>query len=78
MAYNEEKVKSREDPWGLGSFYFICVLGASYYQGGHIGWVGEVLIIEKPIPNELPRKTRLIRHFDQVPVTFCEHVRPPA
>jgi hypothetical protein len=37
MAYNEVKGKSHEDLWGLGSFNFICVLGASYYQGGYIG-----------------------------------------
>jgi hypothetical protein len=36
MAYNEGKGKSREDLCGLGSFNFIYVLGAPYYQGGCI------------------------------------------
>jgi hypothetical protein len=39
VAYNEQKGKSHKDLWGLGSFNFICVLGAPYYQGGHIGWL---------------------------------------
>jgi hypothetical protein len=33
MAFDEEKQKSHEDFLGLRSFYFICVLGAPYYQG---------------------------------------------
>jgi hypothetical protein len=37
MAFDKEKEKSREDSLGLRSFYFICVLGALYYQGGCIG-----------------------------------------
>jgi hypothetical protein len=43
----KKKEKSREDLWGLWSFYFTCVLGAPYNQGRCIGLVGEVLIIEK-------------------------------
>jgi hypothetical protein len=46
MAYNEEKGKSHEHLWGLGRLYFMFVLGALYYQGGCIEWVGEVQIIE--------------------------------
>jgi hypothetical protein len=34
MSYNEEKGKSHKDLRVLGSFNFICVLGAPYYQGG--------------------------------------------
>jgi hypothetical protein len=37
MTYNEEKEKSHKDLWGLGSFYFIWVLGAPYYQGSSLG-----------------------------------------
>jgi hypothetical protein len=37
MAFDEEKGKSHEDSLGLSSFYFICVLGAPYYQGECIG-----------------------------------------
>jgi hypothetical protein len=56
MAYSEEKGKSHEDLWGLGSFYFICILGALYYQVGCIGWVGEVQIVENTIQSNLPEK----------------------
>jgi hypothetical protein len=58
MAYNEEKEKSCEDLWGLGRFYLICVLGAPYYQGGYIEWVGEVQIIENLFLIQLARKLR--------------------
>jgi hypothetical protein len=37
MVYDEEKVKSHKDLWGLWSFYFICILGPLYYQG--VYWV---------------------------------------
>jgi hypothetical protein len=56
MAYDDEKEKSHENPWGLGSFYVICVIGALYYQGGYIGWVGEVQIDEKLLWTNLSRK----------------------
>jgi hypothetical protein len=55
MAYNEEKGKSREDLWGLGSFYFICILGAPYYRGGCIGWVGEVQIVKNTVQSNFPK-----------------------
>ncbi len=42
MGYNDDKGKSREDSLELRILYFIWVLGAPYYQGGYIGWVGEV------------------------------------
>jgi hypothetical protein len=42
MGINDEKVKSREDYIEFRILYFIWVLGALYYQGGYIGWVGEV------------------------------------
>jgi hypothetical protein len=37
MGINDEKGKSREDYVELRILYFICVLGALYYQGGYIG-----------------------------------------
>jgi hypothetical protein len=37
MGYNEEKGKSHEDSLELRILYFICILGALYYQGGCIG-----------------------------------------
>jgi hypothetical protein len=43
----KKKGKGHEDIWGLWSFYLTCVLGAPYYQGGRIAWVGEVLIVKK-------------------------------
>jgi hypothetical protein len=55
MAYNEEKEKSHESFWGLGSFNFIYVLGAPYYQGGCIGWVSEVQIIENTFQTNFPK-----------------------
>jgi hypothetical protein len=42
MSINDEKGKSHEDFVELRILYFICVLGAPYYQGGYIGRVGEV------------------------------------
>jgi hypothetical protein len=40
IAFNEEKGKSHKDSIGLRSFYFICVLGALYYQAGvGVHWV---------------------------------------
>jgi hypothetical protein len=42
MGINDEKVKSHEDNIELRISYFIWVLGAPYYQGGYIGWVGKV------------------------------------
>jgi hypothetical protein len=36
MAFDEEKWESHKDSLGLRSFYFICVVGAPYYQGGCI------------------------------------------
>jgi hypothetical protein len=42
MSYNEEKGKTHEDSLELRIVYFIGVLGTSYYQGGCIGWVGEI------------------------------------
>jgi hypothetical protein len=42
MGINDEKEKSHEDYVELRVLYFIWVLEASYYQGGYIGWVGEV------------------------------------
>jgi hypothetical protein len=74
MAYNEEKGKSCEDLWGLGSFYFMCVLEALYYQGACIEKVGEVQIIKKHLPIQLARKLRHIRSPDRVPVSFVGHV----
>jgi hypothetical protein len=46
MGYNEEKGKSHEDSLELRILYFIWVLGVPYYQGGCIGWISEVQIIE--------------------------------
>jgi hypothetical protein len=42
MDINDEKWKSHEAYVELWILYFIWVLGAPYYQGGYIGWVGEV------------------------------------
>jgi hypothetical protein len=42
MDINDEKGKSHEYYVELRILYFIWVLRAPYYQGGYIGWVGEV------------------------------------
>jgi hypothetical protein len=42
MDINDEKRKNHEDYVELRILYFIWVLGALYYQGEYIGWVGEV------------------------------------
>jgi hypothetical protein len=41
MGINDEE-KSHENFIELRILYLIWVLGASYYQEGYIGWVGEV------------------------------------
>jgi hypothetical protein len=74
MAYYEEKEKSHDDPWGLGSFYFFCVVGALYYQGGCIGWVGEVQIIKINLLTKVPRKTGHIRVSDPILEALANHV----
>jgi hypothetical protein len=42
MGINDEKGKSHEDYIKLRILYFICVLGAPYYQGGYIGEVQNI------------------------------------
>jgi hypothetical protein len=42
MGINDEKGKSYEDYVEFWILYFIWVIGAPYYQGGYIRWVGEV------------------------------------
>jgi hypothetical protein len=42
MGINDEKGKIHEDYVESRILYFIWVLGALYYQGGYIEWVGEV------------------------------------
>jgi hypothetical protein len=76
MAYNKEKGKSHEDPWGLGGFYFIYVIGAPYYKEGHIGWVGEVQIIKKLLWTQPSRKSEHIRFPSRILEIKTKHVRP--
>jgi hypothetical protein len=42
MGNNEEKGKSHEESIELRILCFTWVLETPYYQGGYIGWVGEV------------------------------------
>jgi hypothetical protein len=42
MCINDEKEKSREDYVEMMILYFIWILEVLYYQGGYIGWVGEI------------------------------------
>jgi hypothetical protein len=74
MAYIEEKGKSHNDLWGLWSVYFIWLLGASYYQGGCIGWISEVQIIEIYLQTKNPRKTEHIWVSDQIPESLAGHI----
>jgi hypothetical protein len=76
MAYEEEKWKSQEDLWGLWSFYFICALGAPYYQRGCIGWVAEVQIIENYLQTKVPRQIGHIWVSDWILEAFVRHVCP--
>jgi hypothetical protein len=78
MAYDKEKGKSRKDLWGLKSFYFICVVGAPYYQEGCIGWDGEVWNIENYLPTKIPRNAGHNRFVDRISERFFGHVRPLA
>jgi hypothetical protein len=75
MAYDEEKEKSHENLWGLQSFYFIWVLGATNYQGVCIEWVGEVQIVKNFLQNKFPKKIGHIRVSDRIPEALAEHVR---
>jgi hypothetical protein len=42
IGINDEKEKSHENYIELMILYLIWVLGAPYYQGGYIEWIGEV------------------------------------
>jgi hypothetical protein len=52
MNINDKKGESREDYVELSILYFIWVLEAPYYQGGYIGWVGEVQNIKNLFCNQ--------------------------
>jgi hypothetical protein len=62
--------------WGLKSFYFTWVLEALYYQGGCIGWVGEVQIIKIYPQTKVSSVARHIQIANQIPETFAKHVGP--
>jgi hypothetical protein len=77
MGINDEKEKSREDYVELRILYFIWVLGAPYYQGGYIGWFGEVQNIKN-----LPYHQKLLSDQtypapSRIPETLAGHVRLP-
>jgi hypothetical protein len=78
MGYNEEKGKSYEDSLGLRILYFIWLLGASYYQGGYIGWASEVQILESSPQTKNPSGIGHIRSSGQIPEALAEHVRSSA
>jgi hypothetical protein len=75
MGYNEEKGKSRENSLELMILYFIWFLGAPYYQGGCIGWIGEVQIIENYITTQIPYQVGHIRLLHRILDVLVEHVR---
>jgi hypothetical protein len=77
MAYYEEKGESHEDSFELWRFYFICVLGALYYQMRWIGWVSEIQIIKINLLTKVPRRIGHIRVPDRIPEALIRHVRPP-
>jgi hypothetical protein len=62
MAFNEEKGKSHEDSFGLWTFYFICVLGAPYYQGDALGELMKCKS-SKLSPNQFSQKNRTFLGF---------------
>jgi hypothetical protein len=77
MGINDEKGKSHEDYIELRILYLIWVLGALYYQGGYIGWVGEVQTIKIYSITKNSCQVRHIRPPSRIPETLTGHVRPP-
>jgi hypothetical protein len=67
MGKNEEKGKSHEDSADLRVLYFIWVLGAPYYQGGYIGWVGEVQNIKIYLTTKISYQAGHIRLWGRIP-----------
>jgi hypothetical protein len=76
MGNNEEKSKSHKDSVELRILYFIWVLGASYYQGGYIVWVGEVQNIKIYPTTKNSCQARHIQPLNRIPETLAAHVLP--
>jgi hypothetical protein len=74
MGYNEEKGKSREDSLELRILYFTWVLGTPYYQGGYIGWVGEVQNIKIYLTTKIFCQAGHIRLLGRIPEALAGHV----
>jgi hypothetical protein len=77
MGINDEKGKSHENYVELRILYFIWVLEAPYYQGGYIGWVGEVQNIKNLSYHQNSCQTRHIQPSSRILETLSGHVRPP-
>jgi hypothetical protein len=78
MGCNEEKGKSRKDSSELRILYFIWVLGAPYYLGGCIGWVGDVQNIENYLTTKILCQGGHIQLLSQILKAVTVHVWPPA
>jgi hypothetical protein len=78
MGYNKEKGKSREDSLELRIVYFIWVIGIPYFQGGCIGWVGEVQNIEIYLITKISCQARHIWLLGQFTEALAGYVRHPA
>jgi hypothetical protein len=69
MGYNEEKGKCYEDSLELRIVYLIWVLRTLYYQGGYIGWVGEVQNIKIYLTIKISCQARHIRLLGRISET---------
>jgi hypothetical protein len=73
MGYNEEKRKSHEDFLELKILYFIWVLETPYYQGGCIGWVGEVQNIKIYLTIKISCQAGHIWPLSRIPKALAGH-----
>jgi hypothetical protein len=77
MGINDKKWKSHEDYVELRILYFIWVLWAPYYQGGYIGWVGEVQNIKNLSYHQKLMSGQTYPTPSRIPETLAGHVWPP-
>jgi hypothetical protein len=78
MAFDEEKQKSHEDFLGLRSFYFICVLGAPYYQGDALHEFVKCKFLKKLSTNQNSQVNRTYPAFGPVSRGFCRTCPAPS
>jgi hypothetical protein len=74
MAYNEEKGKSHEDLWGLGSFILFVSLELRTINRDASNELVKCKSSKSYFQSNLPEKFGHIRSLDRVPEVFAGHV----